>query len=248
MVKKAVLILVMLSVLCSVASGFILLSRRGTFRSGGYTDDMVLRLYAYGNLPNNQAWKDFDSGLAASLDGHANVQVSAPGLVLDGTGDKAYVPDDASLGIVTGDFTIVVWIKDNSSLDISYIIAQFSTYANRRFTIELSTNTTDILFTGDTSYTHTHSGSIRDGNWHFLAFRYDVGTTTMYSSVDGGAEANDTYVPYSNGSRPNTSVGASASTNNEFTGSIDDVRLYDADITAGNVTLIYNASRWLHSN
>ena len=109
---------------------------------------------------------------------------------------------------------------------------------------------------GDTWLTWENSNKIagiQDDKWHHLAFVYDATTSKMTLYVDGVANANvpqwgthgdanldDSKVTNLNiGGRPTKDLGWGR----EWTGGIDQVRLYSKALSASEAAALYNAKQ-----
>ena len=132
----------------------------------------------------------------------------------------------------TNTSTQTIW----SALDNS-VQKHFLRISNTQFRLRL-TDSAGALLTLDNTLT------TQDGNWHHVAFTTD-GTTTTDGVVvyfDGVALSNKGTLGNSGLITTNkNNIGTYAATTWNFNGSIDEVSLYDSELSASQISDIYNS-------
>jgi hypothetical protein len=140
-------------------------------------------------------------------------------------------------------FTLAVWTKVNALSGNSYVVTNYQNrstilwgYVANSYEFYTSTYTGDNPRTGSAI-------AVSDTEWHHIAYTYDGTTWSGY--LDGS-------VVFSGGASftltEGTSVFIIMSANGSvapFNGAVDDIRIYDRGLTAGEIGEIYNPStRW----
>jgi hypothetical protein len=166
-------------------------------------------------------------------------------LDLDGTDDRVELGDIPALNS-TSAFSISLWVKVPSSASSTLYFYQSGsdTFAN---TISFYESTTlDFLIgKGGSAYAGTrYSGNIKDDTWHHLVGVYNGSTLTIY--LDGSVPTQSvigTAVPSSTvstaGSNPH--IGSKTDNSASIPGKMDDFSIFNAALTATEVTNIYNS-------
>jgi len=85
---------------------------------------------------------------------------------------------------------------------------------------------------------------VRDGRWHHVAVTYAAGTDLSVAKiyVDGVEEPSYSFVRAGSVNTVTTNdvrIGKSLQGISDFNGSIDDVRIYDTDLTAAQILELY---------
>ncbi len=196
-----------------------------------------------------EAVGDFSNSLAGGAAGQpqGDAQVIWDGgrgsyvLSLDGEGD--YVSfEDGWMGIVGNAITVAAWIQTDALA--SYDTVAALGYAWRLFG---GTNGNMIFHCSDTAPTGsmaTGAVNVNDGQWHHVAGMYDGTKYTLY--VDGTLDASmDATGKINTGGSYIGCIGAHYKKNDErdprrfFDGLIDDVRIYNKALSAGEVQQIF---------
>jgi len=170
----------------------------------------------------------------------------------DGNGDFVSVPDDNSLDLGTGDFSIDAWIKTDSTRTVNTIMDK---RVDNRSTGGPITGYHFFLFTSsgrlgvqmaDGGFTNfISSTSVRDGEFHHVAVTVDRDSATggkLY--VDGTTVL--TFVPTSrSGSLDNNAdflIGGHMDfPGGVFDGEIDELELYNRALSQSEIQAIFNA-------
>lgn len=170
-------------------------------------------------------------------DGHIG-----PSVYFDGADYTSYLYCQNSAGMdLDQGATISAWIKSDGLVD-SY--ASVVTKGVQAWRLIRNNNTSAISFhfnaAGSGEYQANGDTSVLDGQWHHLAGIYDGSTVRLY--VDGRPDASayagsvkTTSDPVYIGSRVNNT------TNRNWIGHIDEVRIYDAAISEANILFLAEA-------
>lgn len=192
------------------------------------------------------------TGLNSAGSTFGNVAIDPNGVLgsaysFDGSGDYVTVPDNATLE-PTGSFTISAWFKsDGGQKDYAKIFAKgrlSSPYAS--YTLEMRPNAAFTTYdrevgfqTGRTSGSHVLTDSnvngiddIEDGEWyHFVGTFEYTGSTYVQMMYLNGAQiataSNTSAINYYNPTNYPLTIGGiyDGGINNEFNGSIDELRI-----------------------
>ena len=181
-----------------------------------------------------------DNGHSGTLENGATSTYGrfANGLTLDGIDDHVLF---AGYKGITGfdSRTVSLWFKTSASSGplLSYGTAGPATL----FNLSLSSGTAKIALGGDNNV--TGGSGLSDGNWHHLAVTSKSWVTAADTArlyVDGAPVASGSGFAAINTSAANdVKLGSDGST--YFNGQLDDVRFYVIDVSAGDITAIYNS-------
>lgn len=166
-------------------------------------------------------------------------------LDLDGTDDRVELGNISSLNS-TSAFSISFWVKLSSSAG-SVVRFYQSGSDNLYNSISFSHSTTiDFLIgKGGSAYAGTrYSSSIKDDTWHHLVGVYNGSTMTIYLDGSVPTQSNiGTAVPSSTVSTGgnNPHIGSQIDNTLEVKGKMDDFSIFNAALTATEVTNIYNS-------
>ena len=172
-------------------------------------------------------------GLATSKGGFVDALAevtNTKSIIFDGTNEYVQFGDIE----FTGAFSISAWIKFNN-LNQETLIGNSANSNWLRFE-----DTDDIKFKiGNNSITVTNAGAFSTGNWfHFSAVRNSSNVITFYKN---GVALSTT------GSRSGTftpeRIGQKTSGDTFFDGNIDEVALWDTELSASQVLQIYNNNK-----
>ena len=180
-------------------------------------------------LYDGTAWKTFNADVAATP------YQNRWGASFDGNNDSMTVPDDASLNVSSG-FTVSAWIYLNSLGVFQGIVAKRdSSGTNYQFYIRSG----NVLSYYNGSSVYNDNTTLSSGVWTHVAV---------------SATSNSSASFYVNGSLSSThSIGAIISSTSDvyigqvtgvshFDGSMDDVAIFDAALSAPDITKIYNGT------
>lgn len=150
---------------------------------------------------------------------------------------------------LAGDFTVTAWVKTTATAGFEADDAQHGLPVltcdnqNENSTTPLSMTGGKAAFTvrddfGDPITLHSDT-YVDDGTYHFLAVTRNRTTGAMKLYVDGNLEASDT------GSTEFLDAGtylSLAGGNNSYEGLLDDVRIYEAELTAGDIAQLFGGN------
>ncbi len=163
-------------------------------------------------------------------------------LRLDGTGDYASVPDDASLDI-TGEITMAAWVRPEK-LGTQYLIKKAINTTTNGYELSLSTNGGGTVFvrfneatSGATFRIDSTSLYPTDGaTWMHVAATSDGTTMSLY--IDGvleGSKAGPTSIATN---ALNLGIGAQGNGVSPLQGSLDDVLLSNVAMSASEIAAL----------
>jgi hypothetical protein len=154
--------------------------------------------------------------------------------------------------IATSSFTVTAWIKASTDVsDYRTIIDKTISVNNRNYWLELDVTTGNLSlrtsFNG-TASAFTTSSALNDNRWHHVTASYDGSHIYMY--VDGTLVLNTaTTGSIDSASGMVASIGYEKFNNSRwFSGSLDDVRIYNRALSATEVQQLYNATAGTHTN
>jgi hypothetical protein len=166
-------------------------------------------------------------------------------ILLDGIDDYVYVPNSISLNITTA-MSVSMWFKTTSSSgmypltqgsgsEIKYFIQFYAPINRIRLQIWDGSNVTIAV---------DNTQVFNDGQWHNLTFTTDALTTTNGVKIyfDGNLLSNKGTL--NNNGIFNTSFGlfiGQIPNTQRFNGNIDEVALFNSELSASDVTSIYNS-------
>jgi hypothetical protein len=201
--------------------------------------------------PNLTAWWMLDAGsgtTALDWSGHGNngtlqgdpqwvAGYDGGGLALDGTGDNIYV---SSAQLPTSAFTVELWFNPSFNLDpgdprIDFLYWQTGSRPHLTFNrsgageIGLWPN-----IDGDFDGPLTATSSWDAGSWYHIAATFDGVSFRIY--VNGNMEGVVSH-PGTHSSASGLYIGCRSNQINYFTGTIDDVRLYDKALSQDEIQL-----------
>ncbi len=159
------------------------------------------------------------------------------GLTFDGDGDYASITDASGvkidLGATTDSYTVSGWAKTSTDGSGNATIVEkndgsgaypFSLYLNS------SEHACFQISDGTNAPSACGSTALSDGAWHYLTGVRDVGADKVYIYVDGvqiNSATDSTTATAANGDDTSIGNGGTSYTTNDFTGQIDEVRIYN---------------------
>ena len=175
--------------------------------------------------------------LASSASAVAPSFSNTKSLVFDGVDDFVSCGSDASLQF-SNTLTVSCWVKTTTS-GVG-IIAQRkgNTPTQEAFTI---TSSGEVRMNNNVRI--TASTSILDGNWHHIAFTYN---TTIISNnlkiyIDGSLDNSVNRTTVVGGTGSNTLYIGEFRGANFFSGHIDEIAIWNTELSASDITSIYNS-------
>jgi hypothetical protein len=163
------------------------------------------------------------------------------------------VPHNASIDFANNAaFSGGMWIKTTMTAAVTLMQKTSSAAGNTGYTFEID-GSQRVLFThrglsaGDSISLRTPTIAINNGQWHFIAWTKATGTaaSTVKIYFDGVSQALTTV---SNGLVTSTNnvlplyVGSNITGSTRITGNIDEVSIWNAELTLAEITEIYNSN------
>jgi len=207
----------------------------------------------------------FNNGTATNMDtldisGYTPGGVSEYSLLFDGSNDHVVVGDVAELKFDVGDaFSISVWINTSVSASIQRIVSKrLNGGVNTGYDLALEVGgELSFQFIDDstvpqiTRVIDTAATNLADGIWHHVAITKGLteagNDINLY--IDGNSIAatvsDDTFIGNGGTSFDTTTpfqIGSINGTGSPFNGRIDDVAVYNKELTSGEILAIHNDS------
>ena len=158
---------------------------------------------------------------------------------LDGTDD--YISTFGTNISPVASRSICLWMKSTDPTRRQGLLGTRPTSASQGFAFHLNgTNSVRYYHTGGTNFAVTTT--INAATWYHLCITYDTATSTANMYKDGFLIGNATSVTAESASTYTGIIGAEqqGATTELFSGSIDDVRIYNYPLTAQQILSIYN--------
>jgi len=182
----------------------------------------------------------FGATLTSNRFGQANSAYNFNGL-------NNYISIPNSSGFAVTDFSVAAWVQTSDKSDYKYIT---STYGGASSSAEWYN--LNIMPTG-TARLQTDPGStsnppfaigttdVADGNWHFLVGTRDTSTGLLKIYVDGNLQRTEADISTEElNPAVDFRIGVQHGFSDRyFNGNIDDVRIYDRALTAGDINTLY---------
>lgn len=155
---------------------------------------------------------------------------------LDGVDDYVDCGNSPLLDI-TGQITVAAWVRTNDSANGEH--NPYITKGDHSFALKHGFNGIQFfIYDGDYRAVHVPVDSSFNGIWHHVAGTYDGSEVKLY--IDGALEASLAYTGSIASSTHSVNIGSNAEVSGRFyDGAIDDVRIYDNALTAGQVLQLY---------
>jgi hypothetical protein len=210
---------------------------------------------------NNTKWRNWAEGTGTSLNtrlfnkhgGSGSFMTrwknwvafsSTHSINFDGSNDYLEIADNSELGFADGQaFSVSIWFKTSDATSEMYLFDNRGGGSTTEgFSALLDGNATNYLgyiADGSSSATVTNTTDYHDGNWHHFAFTWD-GTDTITSYIDGSSVGTDTQA------LGEVDGGAlyigkfSGGSSSYFNGQLDEFAIWNAELSASDVTSIYN--------
>ena len=159
------------------------------------------------------------------------------GAVFNGSSSYITIPIDK----LTNTFSFSVWLYlDNLSTSYRWVFGNWNSTAQDLYVMIRDTGKIEVNPDGNNGTVEFgSSGAFTTNTWHHLAVSMDAGTYTVYldgSSLGSGSTTNTTFdngYNYQIGKTPNSSI-------NEWSGKMDQFRLFDKAISSSEITTLYN--------
>jgi hypothetical protein len=235
------------TVFSGTSSGTTLNSEKYTFSS---TDARYVRVTVNGNSQNNWAsiteLDVFGTSSAPSGDYHYS-----PSLTLSGSN---YQDVASTSALQLGQFSVAAWFKTSINFGTNgYIvnkggIGSDSAGQNMNYGIWMTSSErlqAGFEAVGGADHFVTSANTYNDGQWHYAVVTYSGSTVILY--VDGqqvGTKTTSGASPETSGTKP-VRVGANSRITppgNFFTGEVDEVRVWNDDLTTQQITDAFSGS------
>ena len=164
-------------------------------------------------------------------------QVGSGALNFGGDFDRVEIADNVATDFGSGDFTVGFWFNSSAAPSGgSRLIGDLN--GGDGFLFYESGGTLNFMVDSGVSFVSLAAGGLLDGNWHHVVGTRSGDTFSLY--VDGSLVDSTTSAGFGSVSSSETlRIGASSSSHGDFDGLIDEVRLYDRDLTASGVTELF---------
>ena len=169
-------------------------------------------------------------------------------IALDGVDDIVDCGNNSSLQI-TGELSLSAWVKIDSSASGTMSIISKDNLGARCFDLfaySSSANATRFaIVNSNTFYGVNATTNIKDNSWHHVVGVFKP-STSLKIYIDGTLEGtNTTSIPASiDNDTVNITIGSILSSGNNFfalNGNIDEVAVFNSELSASDVTAIYNS-------
>ncbi|OGX35649.1 MAG: hypothetical protein A3B73_05555 [Omnitrophica WOR_2 bacterium RIFCSPHIGHO2_02_FULL_63_39] len=156
-------------------------------------------------------------------------------LSFDGTDDKVSLGNDA-LGNLGDNATVSAWVKLTGASDYQ-IISEYESGVCGDFYFRVSGGVLTVHDGGSSTVTGT--ATVNNGVWRHVVAVSETAGTTLY--VDGALNVSSaTDVDWRNScTAQDVQIGNRKSTNQPFSGTLDEVRVYNRSLTASEVRQLY---------
>jgi hypothetical protein len=195
------------------------------------------------------------NGFTGTLSGGVTSVAGKVGQALqfNGTDGQVSFGNDARAAL-TGDLSFAAWIKTTNNSRDETIIGKYDASGNERGYVVKTKADGHIAFreggentaTGHPVEIEDTGATINDGQWHHIAVIVQLSAGVLFF-VDGGLSSNflnDTLLTGS--SAPNLAVGGPEFSSVNFTGSIDELRIYQGDLTSAQIAQLYGSTPVSH--
>ena len=207
---------------------------------------LVLNMPFDNNPSSDNITRDYALGNDGTVKGGASWNASGKiggAFEFDGVDDYVDLGNDSSLNI-TEAVTLSAWVKGTSFTTWDAIVGKWQNdhdgYA--LYTGSSATHALVQVGVGAQKWQLEGSITINDGNWHHIIGTYDGITLKLY--VDSVLD--DSNTDYSGSIDTNAEpvrIGARNVGNDKFTGTIDEVAIYNRSLSADEISQIYYATK-----
>lgn len=169
------------------------------------------------------------------------------GLLFDGNNDAVLFNETPStdLGALTDSYTVSTWFKTTTNASSTVVLVNKGVGAASPMSLELSD--TEVaqfrIFGGGNSSLAVGSAALNDGKWHLITGVRDVNEDKVFIYVDGELAGLTTDTLTSSAANDSQlSLGAAEDLSGDFTGTMDDTRIYNRALSASEVQMLYQYS------
>ncbi len=178
--------------------------------------------------------------------GYTTGKIGPFAMITNGTtntsGNHVSVPDTVALNLQSTDFTIAMWIKpvvNNWAANYTSIISKRNPGVADTYEIYLTNAVGQLGFYNGSLFTTFFQPSV--GVWTHIAVVESSGTLSFYINGLFLTSVSATIGPVSTGA--STLIGdydGTGSDQQQFNGSMDDVRIYTRALSQADITMLYN--------
>ena len=160
----------------------------------------------------------------------------------DGVDDYVAI-DGISSVIDYSNGSISLWAQtDETELNRAYFASYIDSNNFINISYAHSANELKVNYkgSGSTKIPSTTDEIEGDGLWHHIVATWDVSGDELKLYLDGVLKDTKTSLPTIVGTAPTSSIGNNANSGQYFLGNIDEVSLFDVELSAADVTTLYN--------
>jgi len=156
----------------------------------------------------------------------------------DGSGD--YVEVSGTDSLEPSNVTVECWVKSSTIKSYQYIVAKYYTGSYASYGLYTGSSKGLFFYVSDGSYSLSNDAGtgVWDGEWHHIAGTYDGSILKLY--VDGIEVGTGKAVTKTIGYNTGNLYVGSYGTGYYFTGTIDEVRIWDGALTGSNIEYNYS--------
>jgi len=158
-------------------------------------------------------------------------------LSFDGSNEYLEIADDSSLDI-EGAITVSAWIKPTVTMSWKGIVSKSDLLMNADVWDMYITSSQKIKFQITSTDAVESTTVLTNGQWYFVTGTYDGANIKLY--INGTLEDTEARTDDIVTNNEPLKIGAYYSTANYFTGYIDEVAIWDTNLSANAITVIYN--------
>ena len=163
----------------------------------------------------------------------------------DGTNDCINMGDVLDPG--TGAWSCSMWFKTSSTGAFKQLIGKTEADGNSEWEIRIKSDNklNGSFFEGASSDSTTGTSTVTDGAWHHVVLTRPAagGNVTLY--VDGSSEDSVGNSSYNSTNALDLVVGETSNALFDFTGIIDEIGIWDKELSSSEVTALYNSGNGL---
>jgi hypothetical protein len=180
-------------------------------------------------------------GTLTNMDPASDWVVDGGKLALDFDGTNDFVKPGNVRGVGTGNFSVFAWIKHSVSARRYVVASNLTDAQSEGHWLAVQSNQVYSYFGTELSVTAT-GFTLADNQWHFIGVTR-VGTTGT-AFVDGRQIGSPQAIGGFDAGKGNFRIGARGDDFvQHWQGQLDDIRIYNRALTAGEVRQLYNVGR-----
>ena len=164
-------------------------------------------------------------------------------IALDGIDD--FVDCGSFSAYDNGDLSASIWVKKSTMGAYEYVLSNSGSSAKAGFDIVFENAFRRVSIGRRTRTSDVSTGFLDIGftlnTWHNIAFTYKDSTRTLKVYMDGVLQSTTTGYASTNSASLNLTLGGYQGTSNFMSGNIDEVSIFNTELSASDVTTIYNS-------